>query len=187
MSQQMPGRRRFLLIGRRRWAAVGAVAVLGLLAGAGYAALSPPMLTSKALVVLRPSTHDTAAQAVIARSDAVLTSALRRVAPAMSLQTLRGRVQVTSLTASILSISAQGPTAAQAKDTTNAVANSYIAHVSPQGQVPVQARLLEPAATAPGTPLSHRLLVTGGLGALLGALIGAIGAIALSRTDHASG
>ena len=181
MSQQMPGRRRFLLAGRRRWAAVGALAVLGLLAGAGYAAVSPPMLTSKALVVLRPSTHDTAAQAVIARSDAVLTSALRRVAPAMSLQTLRGRVQVTSLTASILSISAQGPTAPQAEDTTNAVANSYITHVSPQGRGP---RLLEPAATAPGTPLSHRLLATGGLGALLGALIGAIGAIALSRIDH---
>ena len=184
MSQETPGRRRFLPVPRRRWAAASAVAALGLLAGVGYGALSPPMLASNALVVLPASLHDTAAQAVIARSDVVLTSALRSVAPAMSLPTMRSRVQVTSVTADILAISADGPTAAQAEGTANAVANSYVAYVSAQGQVPVQARLLEPAAFAAGTPLSHRLFVTGGLGSLLGALVGAIGVIALSRSDR---
>jgi hypothetical protein len=63
---------RLLRSGRRRWAAIGVVAVLGLLAGAGYAALSPPVLTSSALVALPPSTQDTATQVVIAGSDPVL-------------------------------------------------------------------------------------------------------------------
>ena len=43
------------------------------------------------------------------------------------------------------------------------------------------ARILQPAVDATGTPLSHRLLVSRGFGALLGALIGAIGAQAFSR------
>ena len=89
----------------------------------------------------------------------------------MSLQTLRGQVQVNSLTSDILSISAQGKTAAQAEDTANAVADSYVAYVSSANSPgrAVQARVLEPATTATGTSLSTRLLVTGGLGALLGA------------------
>jgi uncharacterized protein involved in exopolysaccharide biosynthesis len=185
MSQETPGLRRFPLNARRRWAVVGAVAVLGLLAGAGYGALSPPLLTSKALVVLpSAASKHIGTQVVIAGSNPVLVGAMRSVAPAMSLPTLRSRVQVTSVTADILAISADGPTAAQAEGTANAVANSYVAYVGPQGQVLVQARLLEPAATATGTPLYHRLLVTGGLGALLGALIGAIAVITLSRSGR---
>jgi Chain length determinant protein len=68
---------RLVLSARRRWAAIGAAAVLGLLAGAGYAALSPPVLTSNALVVLPASTHNTATQVVIARSNPVLAAALQ--------------------------------------------------------------------------------------------------------------
>lgn len=183
MSQETPGRRRFPLNARRRWAAAGAVAVLGLLAGVGYGALSPPLLTSKALVVLPSSASKyIGTQVVIAGSNPVLVRAMRGVDPPVSLQTLRSRVQVESVTTNILLISAQGPTAAQAEGTANAVANSYVAYVGPQGQVPVQARLLEPAVAATGTPPSHWLLVTGGLGALLGALIGAIAVITLSRS-----
>jgi uncharacterized protein involved in exopolysaccharide biosynthesis len=48
----------------------------------------------------------------------------------------------------------------------------------------VQAQLLESATIATETPLFHRLLVTGGLGALLGALIGVIAVIILSRSDR---
>jgi hypothetical protein len=124
----------------------------------------------------------------IAGSKPVLVRAMRGVDPPVSLQKLRSRVQVESLTTDILLISAQGPTAAQAEGTVNAVANSYIGYLrSPRGGGGrVQARVLESATTATGTPPSHRLLVTGGLGALLGALIGAIGAIALSRSDRRS-
>jgi|RhiMetdeSRZDD1v2_1073273.scaffolds.fasta_scaffold279472_4 uncharacterized protein involved in exopolysaccharide biosynthesis len=211
MSQEKLGLGRLLLIVRRPWATVIAVAVVGLLAGAGYAALSPQLLTSKAAVLLSSHAYGSAAeQAVSAHSDAVLTNALRSVAPAVSLQTMRSRVQVTRLTDSVLSISAQGETAAQAQDTANAVtrsyiafisrqaeaqqalrsrvqvtrlnavARSYIAYISRQGEAQRPARVLDAAAVVPGTSQSHRLLVAGALGALLGALIAAICAMAFS-------
>ncbi len=47
----------------------------------------------------------------------------------MSLPALRSRVQVKSLTSNLISISAQGKTAAQAEDIANAVADSYVAYV----------------------------------------------------------
>ena len=106
-----------------------------------------------------------------------------RLDPGASPATLRGAVQAKSLTPSILSISAQGTTAVQAERTANAVTASYVEYVSSPGGFghPVMARILQPAVDATGTPLSHRLLVSGGVGALLGALIGAIGAQAFSR------
>ncbi|MGE5289245.1 MAG: Wzz/FepE/Etk N-terminal domain-containing protein, partial [Micromonosporaceae bacterium] len=52
MSQQPLDLRRSLQIVRRRKLLVGAVAAFGLLAGATYTMLNPPMLTSQALVVL---------------------------------------------------------------------------------------------------------------------------------------
>lgn len=107
----------------------------------------------------------------------------RRLDPSASPATLRGAVQAKSLTPSILSISAQGTTAVQADRTANAVTASYVEYVSSPGGFghPVMARILQPSVDATGTPLSHRLLVSGGLGALLGALIGAICAQAFSR------
>src|SRR5712691_9027537 len=186
MSEQALDVRRFLQIVRRHRAIVGIVALLGLLAGGGYAVLNPPMLASSALVVLPPATRDVATQAVIASSDPVLSGALRNVRPAMSLQALRSHVQVKSLTSNIISISAQGKTAVQAEGTANAVAASYVAYLSTANSVTrgVQARLLESATNATGTPLPVDLLVTGGLGALLGGLMGAIGVLALARGDR---
>ena len=48
----------------------------------------------------------------------------------MSLQQLRGDVQIGSATSILLSISAKGKIAADAEATANAVARSYIAYVS---------------------------------------------------------
>src|SRR5262249_48393211 len=128
-----------------------------------------------------------ATQIVIASSDSVLESALRTVDPSMSVQTLRSRVRTTSVASSdILSISGQGRTAAQAEGIANAVADSYVAYVS-SGKITggqVQARVLEPATTAAGPSLRSRLLITGCLGALLGALVGAIAVLAFSRRDR---
>jgi capsular polysaccharide biosynthesis protein len=186
MSQDTLDLRRSVQIVRRYRAAVVALAVLGLLAGIAFAVLYPPMLVSNALVVLPASLRDVPTQVVIANSNPVLSGALPRVKPAVSLQTLRSRVQVKSLTSNIISISAQGKTAAQAEGTANAVADSYVALVSKANSAAgqVQARLLEPATNATGTSLPEAVLVTGGLGALLGALIGAIGALAFSRSDR---
>jgi hypothetical protein len=127
-----------------------------------------------------------ATELVVASSDPVLETALRSVHPAMPLQTLRSRVQANSLTNNILSITAQGTTAAQAESAANAVADSYVAYVN-SGKVPggpVQAGILQPASTAAeGSPSSH-LLIAGVLGALLGALLGAIGVLAFSHRDR---
>ena len=93
-----------------------------------------------------------AAQVVIAGSDPVLSGALHRVSPAMSVEALRGKIRVTSPAVGILSFSAKGRTAAQAETTANAVAKSYTAYVgsrsTPAG--PVSAHILDPATAAAG-------------------------------------
>jgi capsular polysaccharide biosynthesis protein len=203
MSEQSLDLRRSAQIVRRHKIVVAIFAALGLLAGIGWTLHRPPMLSSQALVdVVLPLSEqaaapaqagatdvnpDLATQIVIAGSTPVLENALRTVGPTMSLQTLRSRFQITSVASSdILSISAEGKTAAQAEDTANAIANSYVAIINsrnaPGGQV--QVRVLEAATTAPGPSLSSRLVVTGGVGALLGALAGAIVALAFNRRDR---
>ena len=186
MSQQALDLRRSLQTVRRYRTLVGLVAALGLAAGAVYTVLSPPMLSSKALVVLSPETRDVGTQLVIASSDSVLKRAMRSADPAVSIATLRGRVHVSSLTSNLIAISAQGKTAAQAEDTANAVAASYISYTSspnsPAGRV--LGRVLQTATTATGMSLPESLLITGGIGALVGALIGAIVALAIGRNDR---
>jgi len=190
MSQQALDLRGSLQAVRRHRVIVGRAAALGLVAGAVFTLLQPSMLASKTLVELPPNmtsidgqpTRGLGTQVVIASSDPVLANAMRSVHPAVSLETLRGRVQVNSVTPDIIAFSAQGVTAAQAKGIANAVANSYISYNSSPGSP--GGRVLERATTATGTPLPMRLLVTGGLGVLLGALVGAIVALAISRNDR---
>jgi len=203
MGQETLDLRRSLQLARRHKIVVVIFAVLGLLAGVGWTLHRPPMLSSEVLVnVVLPPSEQAAApaqagaasinpalatQMVIANSTLVLESALRTIDPSMSLETLQSRVQVTNVAStSILTIRAEGKTAAQAKDTANAVANSYVAIINsrnaPGGQV--QVRVLDPATTATGPSLFSRLPITGGLGALLGALVGAIIVLAFNRRDR---
>jgi capsular polysaccharide biosynthesis protein len=186
MSEQALDLRRSVRIVRRHKILVGVFVLLGLLAGVGYAVLKPPMVSSSALVGLPPSTHDTATQVVIAGSNPVLAAALHNIHPAMPLLTLRNLVQVKSLTPNILSISAQGKTAAQAEGAANAVANSYVAYVtnSKSAAGTVQAHLLESATGTTHESFVIRLFLLGGLGALVGLLIGAIVALAINRGDR---
>jgi capsular polysaccharide biosynthesis protein len=185
MSEQALDLGTSLRILRQHKPIVGIVAALGLSAGVAFAMLKPPLLTSQAEVAL-PSSYNIATQVFVASSSPVLTIALRRLGSPMSLQALRGRVRSKSLTPTIVSISAEGETAAQAEDIANAVANSYIVFIgstdSPGLRTP--AAVLQPATSATGTPLQDRLLVTGLLGALLGLLIGAIVVLATSRNDR---
>ena len=76
MSGQALDLRRSARIVRRYRGLVGILAVLGLLAGAGYALLHPPQLTSSALVVLPASNKTISTYVVIATSDPVLAAAL---------------------------------------------------------------------------------------------------------------
>jgi hypothetical protein len=165
-------------------ALTGAGALLGLLAGAGYAVASQPMSAASTIVVVpAPATRDVAAQAVIADSEPVLSMVMRlKVDPGTSLQTLRSRIRVTILTNNAFMITARGASAVEAIRTANAVAYSYMLYYSrsPGGSRKTVPRLLDRAALLPATPLQTEALATGGLGALCGALLGAITAVALS-------
>jgi hypothetical protein len=183
MRQQARDPRGSVQVIRRHGVLAGIAAAAGLLAGAVFAAFSPVMVTSTASVLLPPLPGPVlAATVVIARSDPVLAGALPRVSPAVSLETLRGEVQVKSVTRYVLSVSASARTAAQAEATANAVADSYIGYTSsadsPAGRV--QAQLLAPAMSATGTrPLVQMLL-----GLISGALTGVTAALVSRRPAH---
>ena len=186
MSEQTLDLKRSLRIAWRHKTIVGIVAALGLLLGAGFATLSPAMLTSKTIVVLPQSIRNISTEVVVAGSDPVLQGALPSLGPGMSLTKLRSQIQVRSMTSTILAFAATAKTANQAKAIANAVAGSYIEYVgsssSPVGHV--SARVLDPATTASGTsPLAH-MLSAGLIGALAGVLVGVIVALATRRKDR---
>ena len=101
----------------------------------------------------------------------------------MSLDTLDSRVQATRAAADLMSVSAVGDTPAQAVETANAVARSYVAYVSSAnnlvGQLPVQ--VLQPATTATGTALPSRLFYAAAPGVLAGMVIGIVIALAIGQ------
>jgi capsular polysaccharide biosynthesis protein len=192
MIQEPLDFKRALQLVRRHKIIVSAAAVLGLLGGVALAMLRPPLLNSQALVWLPSSTRGVGTQlvgtqVVIAHSDPVLTGALPHIHPSTSLQALRDKVDVQSSTTNIIAISAKDKTAAQAKGIANAVAQSYVDYVGHPGNLPdgqILARVFEPATTATGTKPTSRLVVMGLLGATLGAGIGAVGLLAVSRRDR---
>ncbi len=200
MSEQALDLRRSAQIVWRRKIAVGVFAALGIAAGIGVTLYRPPLPASEALVdvVLPPSEQGAAVsnglttvnpvlatQIVIAESNPVLRNTLRAAHLPVSLQTLQSRVQVTSLASSdVLAIRAEGKTAAQAESTANAVARNYLAYSRKSQSAQAQARVLEQAKTATAPSLFYRLLLTGGLGALAGAVVGAVGALAFHRKDR---
>ena len=175
MSEQALNLRRSVHNLRRHRILIGSATALGLLLGSAYSVQHPPMLTSTALVVLPAAVQSAGAatgpgagaattggpdpymatQIVIAGSDPVLSGALPQVSPAVSLQALRAKIQVTSPATGILSISAKGRTAAQAEATANAVAGSYTAYVGSRaslaGLMSAPPHVLDSAGSASGT------------------------------------
>jgi capsular polysaccharide biosynthesis protein len=200
MSEKALDLRRSVQIVRRHKWLMGTVTVLGLLAGGAYSTARPPLLTSTALIVLPQSAQAaagaaatngspdpyTATQTVIARSTPVLSAALPDVRPAMSVEALRADIQVNSPTGFIISVSAKGKLAADAEATANAVANSYIAYVnSPNSPIPaVTAHMLQPATSANGENRWLALALNVLIGLLVGAVIGVIAALAISRNER---
>ena len=185
MSPQVLDTRRFLHTLRRHRKLVGFAVVLGLVGGAAFTVTRPPLYSAKALVEL-PGEQYIQTQVVVAISDNVLVGAVPNINPAVPLATLRHEVTATSLTTEIVQIAAQGTTAAQAESVANAVANSYVSFLSsptaPGGKI--VGHLLDSASTAARTPLSSRLLLYCGLGALLCGLIASIIALSIDRTDR---
>jgi hypothetical protein len=178
----------------RNTAAVAAAgAVLGLLAGVAVAAASPPLQTSQALVIAQPPpaanpAEYAATQAYIAESPLILRATALQMGSAMSLQALASDVQVTAVTDHVLAISMHSTNGRQAEKAVTAVARSYISYVSERAQVTKEpadtgtAQMLQMTSRATGPSLTAQILKTSGIGALIGALLAAIGAlITLSR------
>lgn len=174
MSEQALDLRRSFRIAWRYRRVVAVAIAVGLLGGATYTALDPPTHASTALVVLPANTQDTSTQELIADSEPVVTDALRSAHLSMSVQELRGQVQVSSVTTNVLSITVRGKTATEAKTAANAVAKSYAAYVSapgsPGGRIPAQ--VLQMAASASGRSLPIDLAINVVLGALAGLVLG---------------
>lgn len=204
MSQQGLDLNRSVHIVRRHRILLGVMVIIGILVGCAYAVLSPARLTATALVVLPPNAQATAAaaaaassgaatgddgftatQEVIAGSTPVLQAALPKVQPVMSLTQLRGNVRIGSTTPSIISISALGRSAGDAETTANAVASSYIAYVrnTDNSALQTKATLLQPATSATGRGPVEGLIICGVIGALGGAVVGVIAALAIGRRD----
>jgi hypothetical protein len=174
MNQQPSDSPRFVEILRRYRALIGLMAALGLLAGALFAVLNPPVFTSQATVILPAS--DCPAGAICGGPlFAPDRSAYLR---AKLLQSLPSGVRVKPVGANGLWLSATARTAAQAEAVTNAAARRYFAYAQslnyPGEEVAAQ---IEPATSATGTAPLIRLRVDLLLGALSGALLGVIAAL----------
>ena len=115
MSEQALDLRRSLRTVWRHKIIVGIITALGISAGIAFTILRPPLLTSQALVAL-PTSKYIGTKVFVAGSNPVLINAGRRLDPPLSLQELRGRVQVKNPTPTIVSINAQGKTAAQGRE-----------------------------------------------------------------------
>jgi capsular polysaccharide biosynthesis protein len=202
MSQQALDLRRSIQIVRRHRVFVVVVVALGILGGAAYAVLKPPMVAATALVALPASQVTqsavatsttttgtdpfTATQEVVAGSYPVLLGALPDVRPVMSLTELHHNVQVGSPSPDIVSVTAQGKNAADAEANANAVANSYVSYVnSPHSAVGhISAQLLESARTASESSAIARTIIYALVGGLASLLIVVIAVLAIGRNDR---
>jgi capsular polysaccharide biosynthesis protein len=175
---------------RRHKVVFGVVVVLGVLAGAGFAVLRPPLLSSKVLVDV-PASKQIQTQAVIAGSDPVLLAASRSDR-ALSFEQLLRRVKVVVSSSNLLAITVSAKTAAEAQGAANAVARSYVAFVkapgAPGGQVLAKV-VCGPgpggcASPATGTSRSVWLAELAGLGLLAGVVLGVIVVVTIGQGER---
>jgi capsular polysaccharide biosynthesis protein len=185
MTGQALDLRRSARIVRRHKRLVGVVALLGLLTGALFTLLQPPAYSSSALIASPPSVN-MATQRVIVTSPPVLSLALPGIGQGMSLDTLRGRVQTKRVSFELISVNAQAGTREAAIRIANAVARSYVAYVTSSSNPvgPQPAELFQPATLATGSTLVIGVLQTAVPAGLLGALLGAVIALAVGRYDR---
>jgi capsular polysaccharide biosynthesis protein len=163
---------------------VAAFIALGFLAGAAYTKVVPEVYQSRAVVAISPSIS-TASQAAVVTSPQVLVSALNGVDRGVPLNTLRNHVFVLSMGTGLMAVVAEASSPAQAIDTANVVARSYIAYAAGGlATGPVPAQLFLPATSAAGTTLPWRLFYAAGAGVLAGAVIGLIVALAVGRGNR---
>jgi len=177
MNQQAPDLPRFVqIIGRYR-SLIGLVALLGALVGVLFAALNPPASSSQTLVVF---TAPTCPAGGICGGPAFSPAF---IAPTLLKQFPNG-VQVKPVTGDVVSISVAAGTAARAELIANAAARSYIVDA---GALPymgeyASVQILQPATSAAAPTPLKQVVGDALLGAVLGALLGIIAALAGSQT-----
>jgi hypothetical protein len=177
MSEQAPDLPRSVqIIGRYR-SLIGLVALLGALAGVVFAALNPPTSSSQTLMVFSPPTCPAGAMC----GGPMFSPAY--IGP-MLLKQFPSGVQVKPVTGDIVSIKADAATAAQAAALAQAAAQSYIVDASslPYMGEYASVQVLQPATSATATTTLKQVAGDALLGAVLGALLGIIAALAGSQT-----
>jgi hypothetical protein len=186
MTQQQPNLRRSMRIVRRYKGIVGGFALLGLVAGVGYAMLNPPQQTSSALVILPTPKPNIQTDTLIAESAPVLTAALPKVGHELTLTELKKDITATDATGNVISINATDKTAADAEGDANAVAASFLSLIgsanSPVGAV--AGRVFVPASTATSGGAIRQFILYGPIGLVAGLLIGFIVALRKDRGDR---
>jgi capsular polysaccharide biosynthesis protein len=169
---------------RRHKVVFGVVVVLGVLAGAGFAVLRPPLLSSHVLVYV-PASKQIQTQALIADSYRVLgpVSQSERV---LSYGQLLRQVKVSVSSTTALTVTVSAKTAADAEHVANAVADQYVALVrspgAPSGRV--LAKVVATASPAIGTTVPAWVAALAGVGLLAGLVLGLIVVVAIGRTDR---
>jgi hypothetical protein len=156
---------------------VGIMAALGLLAGAVFAVLNPPVFTSNASVLV---TGMPCHYGAICGGPAFVLDDI----PAGLLQAWPSGVQLKPVTDRVLLVTATAATAARAEAAANAAARAYIAYIGSPGNPDgmTSAQMLDPATIPTGTAPPRRLLADVLLGVLFGVVLGVIAALAGSRT-----
>jgi hypothetical protein len=183
MSQPASDPPRFAQIISRYRALIGFVAILGVFGGALFAALNPPVFTSRALVLLAAPAPASCPVGAICGGPAFPSAGTGSgYVGAKLLQTLPTGVRLAPGAGNVLWVTTTARTAAQAEATADAAALRYVSYAgSVQGQL-ASAQLVEPATSATGTAPLLRLRDDALLGALAGVLLGVIAALSAGWT-----
>jgi hypothetical protein len=177
MNQQAQDLPRSVQIISRYRGLIGVVALLGALVGVLFAALNPPASSSQTLVVF---TAPTCPAGAICGGPMFSPGYFE----GMLLKQFPSGVQVKPVTGDVVSISVAAGTTAQAAAIANAAARSYIIDAGSlpyMGEV-ASAQILQPATSATGTTPPKQVVGDALLGAVLGALVGIIAALAAGQT-----
>jgi len=176
MNQHAPDLPRSVeIIGRCR-ILIGVMAALGLLAGAVFAEVYPADYTSKVVVVF---TAPACPAGAICGGPAFPPA----YSQAGSLGAVSNGVQITPVTGNVVSVSASAGTAARARAAAEAAARGYIDQADSPTYLGehASARVLRGVTSATGTAPPKRLEGAALLGAVFGALLGVIMALAGAR------
>jgi hypothetical protein len=174
MSQQASDVPRFVQILGRYRALIGIMAALGLLAGAVFAALNPPVFTSQARV-----SFPSACPAMAICGQPVFVPDRQAYIGVRLLQSLPSGVRVEPVMRDVLLVSVTAGTPDQAEAAADAAARSYLAYADALSSLSGQTwRILGPASGATGTAPMVRLRDDVLLGAVFGALLAVIMALA---------